>query len=190
MFYPTWDKSFSQHSQRCIVFGCVKIKHQIETLLFCSSVWGKPRVWGFLSTICRCVFHSFPLFIINFKFSWETMETHGKIPTISHWSVPLPPRYASQTEHEGHVLHGGILHGARWIYDKVLPHLREGPTGRAGWGREQGPKFWWRKWWFCTTKNGDFTKKMVINHEKHYVNHGKVEISRILNRQIYSCLMC
>lgn len=34
--------------------------------------------------------------------------------------------YASQTEHEGHVLHGGILHGARWIYDKVLPHLREG----------------------------------------------------------------
>ena len=122
---------------------------------------------------------SHDLFIINFKFSWETMESPGKFPTISHWSVPLPPRYASQTEHEGHVLHGGILHGARWIYDKVLPHLREGPTGRAGGGREQwDPNFDGgngdfvpskmgispRKWWLIT-KNIMLTMKRWRFHE-------------------------
>ena len=38
-------------------------------------------------------------------------------------------RYASQTEHRGHVVHEGTLHSARSIYAKVLPLLRrEGPV--------------------------------------------------------------
>lgn len=148
MFYPTWDKSFLFSTLTMLhSFGCVKAPDRnIALLLKCLRK--TPCLRFFLAPFVDVFFIvSHDLFIINFRVSPETMETPGKTPTISHWSVPLPPRCASQTEHEGHVLHGGILHGARWIYDKVLPHLREGPTGRGRKGTV-GPKFWWRKWWF------------------------------------------
>ena len=98
--------------------------------------------------------------ILNFP--GKLWNLPGNFPRFPTDQFPLPPRYASQTEHEGHVLHGGILHGARWIYDKVLPHLREGPTGRAGGGREQwDPSFdaemvilYHQKWGFHQ-ENGD-----------------------------------
>ena len=77
------------------------------------------------------------------------MEFPGVFPRIfpGNFAGPVPLRYASQTEHEGHVLHGGILHGARWIYDKVLPHLREGADGADD--GDQGAKAW-------RVKNGGF----------------------------------
>ena len=94
MFYPTWDKSFSQHSQRCIVFGWVKAPDRnIALLLKCLR---KTPCLIFFKHHLQMCFSQFPMIcsssILNFPGKlWNLPGNFPRFPTdqfLFHQGMP------------------------------------------------------------------------------------------------------